>query len=90
MAPDTLGALLAFLVFVAPGLCFELLRERRRPALEQTAFREASRIALTSLLFSGAALVVVVAVVAGWLRLAMGATRARGFGSATTTPQLTC
>jgi len=57
MAPETLGALLAFLAFIAPGLSFELLRERRRPSREETAFREASRIALTSVLFSGCALV---------------------------------
>jgi hypothetical protein len=58
MTPATLGALLAFLAFVAPGLSFELLRERRRPSIEETAFREASRIALTSLLFSGTALLI--------------------------------
>lgn len=62
MAPDTLAALLAFLAFIAPGLSFELLRERRRPSVEETAFREASRIALTSLLFSGGALVIVVVI----------------------------
>lgn len=54
--PETLGALLAFLGFIVPGLAFELLRERRRPFIEETAFREASRIALTSALFSGVAL----------------------------------
>jgi hypothetical protein len=59
---ETLAALLAFLVFIVPGLTFELLRERRRPSAEQTAFREASRIALTSVLFSTAATLVLVAV----------------------------
>lgn len=58
MLPDTLAALLAFLCLVVPGLLFELLRERRRPAVEETAFREASRVALTSALFSGTALLV--------------------------------
>ncbi|GGM99654.1 hypothetical protein GCM10009721_28360 [Terrabacter tumescens] len=52
MVPETLGAILVFLAFIAPGLAFELLRERRRPFIEETAFREASRIALTSMLFS--------------------------------------
>jgi hypothetical protein len=68
--PETLGALLAFLAFVVPGLAFELLRERRRPFVEETAFREASRIALTSVLFTGAALVVLAVIYAvepSWL-----------------------
>jgi hypothetical protein len=52
MIPATLGAFVAFLGLVAPGLVYELLSERRRPLREQTAFREASRIALTSLVFS--------------------------------------
>lgn len=58
MAPDTLAALLGFLAFVAPGLAFEMLRERRRPSIEESSFREASRIALSSLVFSSAALLV--------------------------------
>lgn len=56
MIPETLGAFLAFLGLVAPGLAFQLLRERRRPSIEETAFREATRIALTSLVFTVAAL----------------------------------
>src|SRR6476620_7509987 len=70
MIPETLGAILVFLAFIAPGLSFELLRERRRPSIEETAFREASRIALTSVLFSGCALVllgVIRAVHTSWL-----------------------
>lgn len=58
MIPETLGAILVFLAFIVPGLAFELRRERRRPFIEETAFREASRIALTSTLFSLGALVV--------------------------------
>ena len=50
--PQTFGALVAFLGLVAPGLLFELLRERRRPSIEETTFREASRVALTSLAFT--------------------------------------
>ncbi len=56
MIPETAGALLAFLGLVAPGLVFELLRERRRPGTTETAFREASRVALTSLVFTVGAL----------------------------------
>jgi uncharacterized protein DUF6338 len=52
MIPQTLGSLLAFLGLIAPGLLFELRRERRRPIIEETAFREASRVALTSLAFT--------------------------------------
>lgn len=66
MVPDTLGAVVAFLGLVAPGVAFELLRERRRPTVEETAFREASRIALTSLVFTlGAGAVLVLAHLAG-------------------------
>jgi small nuclear ribonucleoprotein (snRNP)-like protein len=60
MIPDTAGALLAFLGLVAPGLLYELRRGRRRPQEEESAFREASRVALTSFAFTVAALVVVV------------------------------
>jgi hypothetical protein len=56
MIPQTLGSLLAFLGLIAPGLIFELRRERRRPTIEETAFREASRVALTSLAFTLSAL----------------------------------
>jgi hypothetical protein len=52
MIPQTLGALFAFLGLIAPGLLFELRREKRRPTIEETAFREASRVALTSLVFT--------------------------------------
>lgn len=58
MIPTTIVQFFLFLVLVAPGLLFELLRERRRPAIEETAFREASRIALASVVFNLAALAV--------------------------------
>jgi hypothetical protein len=60
--PETLGTIVAFLGFVAPGLAFELLREKRRPSIEETAFREASRIALTSLVFTAASVLLLAAV----------------------------
>jgi len=50
--PQTLGALAAFLALVAPGIVFELRRERRRARRTETAFREASRVALGSLVFT--------------------------------------
>jgi hypothetical protein len=56
MALDTAGAVLGFLGLVAPGLVYELLREKRRPAITETAFREAARVALTSLIFTGISL----------------------------------
>lgn len=58
MIPDTLGALLAFFAFIAPGISFELRRERRRQSLSDSAFREASRTALASVVFSLFAVVV--------------------------------
>ena len=60
MIPDTLLSLILFLGLIAPGLLYQLLWERRHPALEETAFREASRTALMSLLFSGLACIVIV------------------------------
>jgi hypothetical protein len=52
MTPTTVGAFVGFAIFVVPGLCWELLRERKLPALRGSAFREAARVALTSGLFS--------------------------------------
>jgi hypothetical protein len=62
--PDTLAALLSLLGVVAPGLVFELRRERRHPAHNDSAFREASRTALSSLLFTS-----VVLILMGFVRL---------------------
>jgi len=55
MSPDNALAFLAFLVLVAPGLLYEILRERRHPGYSDSAFREASRVAFTSMVFSGSA-----------------------------------
>ncbi len=52
MIPEGLATLYAFLGLVAPGLFFQMLREKRRPALSESAFREASHVALTSLVFT--------------------------------------
>lgn len=58
MIPTTTAQLFLFLALVAPGLYYELLRERRRPVIGESSFREASRIALASVLFDGAAVAV--------------------------------
>jgi len=63
--PQTILSLIAFLFLVAPGILFELLQERRRPARTETAFREAGRTALASLLFSLAA-ILLLAIVDRW------------------------
>jgi hypothetical protein len=62
MIPTTLGAFLAFLALVAPGIVFEIRRERRRPALEESTFREISRTGLVSLVLTLVSVLVVLAV----------------------------
>lgn len=56
MIPETIGAFLAFLALVAPGLVYQLRRESVRASVAETAFREASRVALVSFVLSAAAL----------------------------------
>jgi hypothetical protein len=58
MIPQTLAAVVAFLFLVAPGLTYELLRERQLPSRAESGFREASRVALASLIFSVAAVLI--------------------------------
>jgi hypothetical protein len=58
VVPSTWLSVLFFLLLVAPGLVFDLLAERRRAGAGESAFREASRVALASTAFSGAALAV--------------------------------
>lgn len=66
MVPESVGALLAFLLFVAPGILFELRRARRLPEREQTAFFEISRVALASVVLSGASICILVLVRMLW------------------------
>ncbi|WP_410656327.1 DUF6338 family protein [Amycolatopsis sp. lyj-112] len=66
MIPQTFGTLVAFLALIAPGLAFELTRERKRPARSDSVFREASRIALASLILSAAAVVIQLALWKIW------------------------
>ncbi|WP_143263180.1 DUF6338 family protein, partial [Amycolatopsis pretoriensis] len=51
----------AFLALVAPGIVFELRRERHWARRTETAFREAARVALGSLTFTMAAVLVLAA-----------------------------
>ncbi|MFS8102028.1 DUF6338 family protein [Lentzea alba] len=62
MVPQTIGALASFLALVAPGIVFELLRERRRAGGRETVFREASRVALSSLAFTVASTAILLGV----------------------------
>ena len=50
--PSTVLALVLFLCFVTPGLLFELLRERSRPARQYSAIRETSVVVAASVLFT--------------------------------------
>jgi hypothetical protein len=62
MVPSTWLSVFLFFVVIAPGLLFDLLSERRRAGLSESAFREISRIALASFIFSGFAVAVLIAV----------------------------
>lgn len=48
--PDTFVGLVLFLAFLTPGLVFTLVRERRRPQRELSAFRETAQTVLVGLL----------------------------------------
>lgn len=60
--PSNWLSLLLFFLIIAPGLLFDLLSERRRAGLTESAFREISRIVLASLFFSGFAIAVLAVV----------------------------
>jgi hypothetical protein len=53
LLPSSWLSLLLFFLVIAPGLLFDLLSERRRAGLTESAFREISRTILASLVFSG-------------------------------------
>lgn len=57
MLPEV-GSVVAFLLLVAPGVVFELVRERRRPARDDSAFLEASRVLLAGVATAAGALTV--------------------------------
>lgn len=62
MVLNTLGAILAFFLFVAPGLFWDILTDRRRSTGHSSAFREAGTVALVSALCTLLALSIVVGV----------------------------
>lgn len=62
MIPSTWIAALLFLLFVAPGLVFDLLSDRRRTLSSESTFREISRVALASTVFSGIVLIILLAI----------------------------
>ena len=69
MIPSTAAGLLALLGCIAPGLVFQLRRERHQPRADESALREASRIALTSLLFTAVSLAFLVWLNGWWSAL---------------------
>lgn len=60
MIPDGVATLFAFFGLVAPGLVLQLVTERREPRPDETAFREASRVALSSVVFTAISLLVLI------------------------------
>lgn len=52
MIPESLATFYALLALVAPGLMFQVVSERSRPSSEQSAFREVSVVATSSLIFT--------------------------------------
>jgi hypothetical protein len=54
---SSLAALIGFLLLSAPGLIYEAVREKCRPAVEHTSLREAGRVTLASVTFTSAAAV---------------------------------
>lgn len=65
MIPTGISTAIAFVLFIVPGLLWELLYERRNPELNESAFREASRVALISTPFSVVAIGLVLSFTAG-------------------------
>ncbi|MFI7642298.1 DUF6338 family protein [Nonomuraea sp. NPDC049400] len=57
MYPGSVAAVVIFLLIVTPGAAFELLWHRTRPRRDESAFIEVSRVLLTGVVFSGAAVV---------------------------------
>jgi Family of unknown function (DUF6338) len=60
--PQTTAAVFALLLFVLPGLVFELRRDRRWPQRGESPFREISRVVLASSGFSALALLILIGV----------------------------
>lgn len=56
---------MAFVLLVVPGITFELLRQTRRPAFQQSALEEAARVVVASIALASAA-ALLLAVVSMW------------------------
>jgi Family of unknown function (DUF6338) len=48
MVPNSAAAVIVFFLLIAPGIVFQMLRERWRPSVKESALRETSRILLAS------------------------------------------
>lgn len=59
MVPSTWLSIVFFILCIAPGLLFDLLAERRRAGVSESAFREASRVVLASIAFTAVGLLVI-------------------------------
>ncbi|MBN0042259.1 hypothetical protein JN535_19080 [Cellulosimicrobium cellulans] len=55
MVPDSLAALVSFLLLLAPGIVWQLQRARYRPTVKESALIEVSRVVLASLAATGTA-----------------------------------
>jgi hypothetical protein len=62
MVPQSLATLYALLALVTPGLTCQLVSERTRPSREESTFREASVVAVTSLVFSTLSVLILAAI----------------------------
>jgi hypothetical protein len=60
VVPSTWVALLLFVLFVMPGLVFDLLSQQRHARAAESTFREISRVVLASVSFSGITLAVLI------------------------------
>jgi hypothetical protein len=60
--PQSWLAVILFVFFVAPGLLFDILSERRRASFAESSFREISRVVLASLVFTALAVATLAAV----------------------------
>lgn len=55
MAPTSVGTLISFLLLLAPGALWQLIRARYRPSVKETTLSELSRVVIISLLATTAA-----------------------------------
>jgi hypothetical protein len=93
MVLNTLSAILGFFLFVAPGLLWDILTDRRRSTGHSSVFREAGIVALVSTVCTLVALVIVVGVAtwvnSPWLgQLQMITERSLGFSDNAGQPKL--